>query len=261
VKKNFLLCIATLAAVFASSTWAAAGLTAPASDDARAPGARGPAQLAPAPSSIAQAGKAHPGQFGPEDKAYGTTYGDWTARWFQWLWAIPLNVDPFMDASATQAAINQQGPVWFVGYPYLFSNTTTRIVPKDEALLIGIANYGDDYPCPGGGFEPAPGQTLEDFLTADAKGSMDQVTVAEADLDGKDLSVDRVASHLFPFTAAADVVALDPCVTGSPQLAVSDGYWVFLKPLSPGRHTFHAHLVFPLLSADTHNTIIFIVAK
>jgi len=49
-----------------------------------------------------------------------------------------------------------------------------------------------------------------------------------------------VVSGLFQFTAAADLkLTGDPCVTGSPQLAISDGYWVMLKPLNHGEHVIH----------------------
>jgi hypothetical protein len=50
------------------------------------------------------------------------------------------------------------------------------------------------------------------------------------------VAVRRVATGLFGFTAAADWSTLDPCITGPPQLAVSDGYWVFLEPPTRGDH-------------------------
>jgi hypothetical protein len=41
---------------------------------------------------------------------------------------------------------------------------------------------------------------------------------------------------LFGFTAAASLVANDACVTGSPQVGVTDGYYAFIEPLPPGMH-------------------------
>ena len=89
-------------------------------------------------------------------------------------------------------------------------------------------------------FQPAPGQSLEAFLIADAAATINQANQLMAVLDGQsiaDLSSFRFHSQLFSFTAAASLQAVDPCVTGSPQLAVVDGYWLLLKPLSPGTHT------------------------
>jgi isopentenyl phosphate kinase len=34
---------------------------------------------------------------------------------------------------------------------------------------------------------------------------------------------------------------LDPCITGSPQQAVVDGFFMMLKPLEPGQHTIVVH--------------------
>ena len=84
-------------------------------------------------------------------------------------------------------------------------------------------------------------------------------------LDGQsiaDLSSFRFHSQLFSFTAAASLQAVDPCVTGSPQLAVVDGYWLLLKPLSPGTHTltfggtigaFSTKVTYELTISPEHN--------
>jgi len=62
---------------------------------------------------------------------------------------------------------------------------------------------------------------------------------------------------LFPFTAAISLKDLDGCVTGSPQLAVADGYWLLLEPLSRGEHTLHFRAASPAFSIETtyHLTI------
>ena len=53
---------------------------------------------------------------------------------------------------------------------------------------------------------------------------------------------------MFSFAGDPSLAAvLDPCITGTQQKGVSDGYWLMLYPLSPGTHTLHfrATLVFP----------------
>ena len=175
--------------------------------------------------------------------------------------AIPFNVNPIADPMAVQAAINQQGHVWFIAGPLGGNFDSSRTIPEGTAILVPLLNYINDYPCPSPPpFEPAPGQTLEDFLRDGAEGIIDLVTVHDAELDGASLNIDRVASSLFPFTAAGNLVAFDPCVTGSPQLAASDGYWVFLKPLSRGDQHLHTHTelhAFGLVTdSTTHITIV-----
>lgn len=49
----------------------------------------------------------------------------------------------------------------------------------------------------------------------------------------------RATSPLVGFTADPGWIFNDPCVTGTPQVGVADGYWIMLRPLSPGPHTLH----------------------
>jgi hypothetical protein len=109
-------------------------------------------------------------------------------------------------------------------------------------MFLPIVNYLSDYPCPDTSFHPAPGQSLEDFLTEGAAFIMGFVTELQVEVDGiplQDLTDYRTVSGLFDFTADISWQALDPCITGSMQEGVSDGYWVMLTPLSVGVHTLH----------------------
>jgi len=51
-----------------------------------------------------------------------------------------------------------------------------------------------------------------------------------------DLKSYRIQSPLFSVTLPEDNIF---GVTAGPTQAVSDGYWVFLSPLSPGNHEIH----------------------
>jgi hypothetical protein len=37
--------------------------------------------------------------FSTYSKPYGVTYGEWTAKWWQWVYSIPRNVNPSYDDS------------------------------------------------------------------------------------------------------------------------------------------------------------------
>ena len=106
-----------------------------------------------------------------------------------------------------------------------------------------IVNSEYDYPCPDPGFQPAPGQSLEAFLTESVRGVIDLVSHVEVQVDGvavKKPEDYRVTSRLFHFTGDPSLTAAyDACITGSSQPAVSDGYWIMLEPLSRGTHTIH----------------------
>lgn len=192
---------------------------------------------------------------------YGLAYQGWTARFWQWFLSIPLEVNPLGTKSDVTGAINQQGPVWFVS-----GGASVVNIPQNKAILAQLFTYINDYPCPGGGFEPAPGQALGDFLQDGAVAVTDLVTVADADLDGVALPVSRVASDAnhsplnpFAFTAAGNMSTLDPCISGSPQLGASDGYWVFLGPLPVGTHVLHTHVVIPAWNFDSDVTVSLVI--
>jgi hypothetical protein len=53
------------------------------------------------------------GIFPGEASPYGNSYGEWSARWWQWLMAIPTGKNPNLDPSAENCGEGQEGPVWF----------------------------------------------------------------------------------------------------------------------------------------------------
>jgi hypothetical protein len=56
--------------------------------------------------------------FQPDSKPYGLTYGDWTARWWQWAYSIPKDTNPAYDDTGKYCAEGQYGPVWFLTGTY-----------------------------------------------------------------------------------------------------------------------------------------------
>jgi hypothetical protein len=169
--------------------------------------------------------------------------------------SIPLGVGPSNDATGAQCGINQTGPVWLIGGPLGSTFERSCTIPKGKAILAPIADFINDYPCPAPPpFEPAPGTSLEDFLITGVTPIIDGVTVHTAELDGRTLLERRVTTGLFSFTGAVDLVALDPCVTGSPQVGVSDGYFIFIEPPSVGEHLLHIHSELPSFGFSSDGT-------
>ena len=115
-------------------------------------------------------------------------------------------------------------------------------MPAGKALFFPVFGLENDFPCPDTSFAPAPGQSLENFLTQGARAVVDLISFVGVDVDGVslgDLSGQRVTSPLFYFTGDPSLTVLDPCLTGTPQAVVSDGYWLMLAPLSVGEHLIH----------------------
>ena len=154
----------------------------------------------------------------------------------------------------------ENGPVYFMAglnTPGAIANVT---VPHGKAILFPLFNYINDYPCPDTSWHPAPGQSLQDFLTPGATDPMGLVTNLSVTIDGA--SVSNPANYLFTtnlfyFTGNPELANLcnfDPCVTGDLQAAVSSGYYMMLKPLSKGQHVVHYHTEVPAWNAVQDGT-------
>ncbi len=192
---------------------------------------------------------ANPVLFPKQSQPYGADMSTWADRESQWAYAQPFAHNPVLDQTGADCAVGQQGPVWFVpriAGPRVFSGTRTCTIPAHKALLLEIGAYVDPYPCPDPSFQPAPGQSLYDFLIADAKAFMDGVNSLDVSLDGQAFS--EVLSYRFHsedlFSLTGDLSlqpSFDPCITGSPQPAIVDGFFMMFKPLSPGPHVIRVH--------------------
>lgn len=184
----------------------------------------------------------NPGVLPPHSKPYGKSYGEWGAAWWQWALSIPLDQSPVADTTGEFCGVGQSGKVWFLAGSFGGSVERDCTVPAGNAIFFPIVNIINDYPCPDPSFQPAPGQTLEEFLTEGADFFISHVTELEAEVDGvalEDLFDYRATSKLFTFTGDPSLTEIDPCITGTPQFGVADGYWIMLAPLSAGSHAIH----------------------
>jgi hypothetical protein len=187
----------------------------------------------------------NPVLFPKQSHPYGADMSTWADRESQWAYAQPLAHNPVLDQTGADCAVDQHGPVWFlprIAGPRVFSGTRSCTIPADTAILLEIGAYVDPWPCPDPSFRPAPGQSLYDFLIADAKAFMDGVNRLEVSLDGQAfsdvLSYRFYSQDLFELTGDLSLQArFDPCITGSPQPAIVDGFFMMFKPLEPGLHT------------------------
>jgi hypothetical protein len=186
----------------------------------------------------------NPALFPKQSHPFGADLSTWADRESQWAYAQPLAHNPVLDQTGADCAIDQEGPVWFlprIAGPRVFSGTRSCTIPAHKAIFLEIGAYVDPYPCPDPNFHPAPGQSLYDFLIADAGAFMDGVNRLEASLDGQafgDVLGYRFHSEdLFTLTGDPSLYpTYDPCVTGSPQPAIVDGFFMMFKPLEPGSH-------------------------
>jgi hypothetical protein len=193
--------------------------------------------------------------FAPDARPYGLPMSTWGQLINQWIYAQPFGVNPAYDQTGADCGIDQHGPAWFIPpifappgthHPIIQNASRTCTVPAHHALLLDLGSIVDDYPCPDPTFTPPPGESLYDFLVADAKPVMDSVNELDVSVDG--VSVPGVLSYRFHsarlFQIKGDLslqAVLDGCITGTFQPAIIDGFFMMVKPLEPGTHTIVVH--------------------
>jgi hypothetical protein len=170
--------------------------------------------------------------FSIDSKPYGLTYGEWTAKWWQWALSIPANDNPTVDKSGEKCSVGQNNSsVWFLAGTGGGEAVRSCTIPSGKAILIPIINVECD--------SLDLNLKTESDLRKCAKADQDKATNLQAVIDGvalTDLEKYRVQSPLFNVTIPKDNVGGYP--PGSTQ-AVSDGFWILLKPLPPGKHEIH----------------------
>jgi hypothetical protein len=183
----------------------------------------------------------------PNAHAFGKSYGEWSAAWWQYAYSIPVPDNPLFDETGAKCGVGQSGPVFFLVGVINVSGEAERscIVPADTALFFPVLNTEFD------NVFPPSNQTVAQLRLA-ATQQMDTATNMTAELDGRAItglesaatspfrtgSSTPVFSVTFPDNNIPQFFGFDvPAGTYSPF--VGDGFYLMLKPLEPGLHTLH----------------------
>lgn len=167
-----------------------------------------------------------------DSKPYGKSYAEWSIKFWQWFYKIPMTPPPHPGDDPTGAACtkSQEGPVWFLAGSSGSKQTRNCDIPYGKALLLTPI----DVEC---SFAENPTLKMGEELRSCAKADQDKVNSLKLIVDGvplSNVSKYRIASPLFNLTLPKDNnLGLDPQVTE----AVSDGYWIILEPLPRGNHS------------------------
>ena len=194
----------------------------------------------------------NPALFAPDAHPFGASMATWAERASRWVYGHPLDRNPLFDQTGANCDVAQQGPVWYIARiagPLVFSGTRHCAIPKQKSLFLYIGAVVDEYPCaPFPAFHPAPGQSLYDFLRADAAPIMDKVNLLQVTIDSRPMR-DVIADYRYHseklfsirFDPSLKDPLGDPCITGTRQPAIVDGFFMMVKPLSRGEHTIVVH--------------------
>ena len=182
--------------------------------------------------------------------AFGHSYAQWSARWWQWSYSLPTTHHPLFDTAGCDAG--QSGKVWFLGGTFtLFQQGNDVVgqaertcdVPAGKALFFPILNSEWDNVCP-----PVDPPLKVPQLRKSAADSLAQAQGLAATIDGHEvvhLVNFRVQSPRFAVKIPDDNVWKSfgrPCDTikaGRYAPVVADGWYLLVRPLSHGSHTIH----------------------
>jgi hypothetical protein len=196
----------------------------------------------------------NPGILPPQSHAFGKTYGEWSAAWWEWAYSMPVTGHPLFDDTGINAAAGQSGQVWFLGGTWTaietnniwVGNATRHItVPAGKALFFPIINVEvNNVSVP-----PPPTTATEAELRELAKWIQDQAQNMTCTIDGRPVqgladplnTPYRVQSPLIHYIIPADNVYGTDAVAGPnpPPGDVADGVFLMLAPLSVGEHVIH----------------------
>ena len=181
----------------------------------------------------------NPGIIPINGNALGRIYSDLGAAWWKWALQTPAAKSAVIDTTGANCGTNQADHLWFLAGT-LFGGTVSRTckIPNGTFLFFPLANDID------GAFLTDPdNERTEAFVRSQTVCILG--TELHAEIDG--VPVNNPQQYLeqsplfiihFPTDNVFGVTAADvPALTLDP--AVDRGYYLFLEPLTPGRHTIH----------------------
>jgi hypothetical protein len=183
-------------------------------------------------SKVSFADNINPGVFALDSKPYGSTYEDWTIKFWQWLLPIPADKNPMTDTTGERCRENQNSssPIFFLVFLGGGSAVRTCDVPVGKAILVPV----NVVEC---SFAEMNVKTEEELrrCAEEDESSNPGLFLSVDRKQFKDLETYRVHSRAFDTNIPENPIFGKP----GPTRAVSDGYWVILEPLTPGKHDIH----------------------
>lgn len=168
----------------------------------------------------------------------GMTYAELSAMWWQHILETPAENNPAVDPTGASCQFGQSGSVFF-----LVSNSggaTTRdacVVPAGKFLFFPLLTKLS--------YQEMTDRRPEQAARSSIQGFFNSTKVLEATIDGEEVNIDlnpkttplRTRSMAGFFTITAPENNVFGGVPGQSYNAVSDGFYLLVAPLLPGKHT------------------------
>lgn len=197
---------------------------------------------------VSARGYMNPGILPPNSSVQGTTYGEWSVIWWQYVFSLPEDQNPLVGATGTSCAYERVGNVAVVVVDPLSPEPIECEVPAGTILFLDILSAEcstlEEAPFYGGNEEELR-TCAEGFVLDDLEATIDDQAI-------RNIEQYIHTSPLFEFTVPENnILGVEAGMTGQ---SVSNGAHLMLAPLTPGEHTIHFHASYPSMefTVDTN---------
>jgi hypothetical protein len=163
----------------------------------------------------------------PGSVVAGASLGQWTERWWEWAFSMPVETSAIADQTGEHCGTGQFGPVWFLAGSYRTTPIVrTCAIPAGKHVFFPVINYV---------VTPRMDQTRPSCngVTQQAEEITDDAEDLRVTINGKDVrDVVRYrerSSRCFNAAARSGTGA-------NIYPSASNGYWIMLRPLPKGQH-------------------------
>jgi hypothetical protein len=184
----------------------------------------------------------------PDEPVANVSQAEWSRAWWQWAGSFGREQSPVADRTGENCHLKQSGPVWFLAGTYGTQRTIrTCTVPRGKHVFFPLINYV---------VMPRRGEACDSCCASraeTAKSATDHPSNLILDLDGR--RIENLARHRQASAECFDMGALaEPKYQVFPSAA--NGYYVMLKPLSPGKHVLNFGGMLPGMSQAVTYTLL-----
>ena len=185
---------------------------------------------------VASAASSDHVMFPSNSTLHGLSFKDWAAKWWVWWAGIPNDIHPVQKfPDAARCAAMQNGPVWFM--PSAQSGEGEMNfqcnIPQGKDIMFDLSATE----CENGGVE---GTMTDDELRTCAFNINTPLSNIEFILDGTKIDVGKLGqplqSDFFNIAYPENPVTIWGPVKPGTYRALSEGYYLFLHDLPPGKH-------------------------
>ena len=170
--------------------------------------------------------------FPVESAPFGLPFSEWCIRWVKWCLEQPIENNPAKDMTGKNCCQNQSGSVWFLAGTFGGSVTRRCTIPPEKAIMFPILEKECSFA------EDIDIKTEADLISRTLD-ETSRISHVEASVDGvtlRNLNKYRVQTPVFDLVFPKNNVYSVP--EGRTR-AASNGFWVFLEPLSAGEHEIY----------------------